>query len=154
VLRRGGAAGYPPVVRATAGGDSVPCYLQGRTAGAWEDVGDPITVSILNDWREPFRPDNRYLATKVGDDWFAETGPKTTCVEVVDGNSAATLDCETGNLTFQDTVSARVLAGPPCGPPQEGGSESWPAATGGDRYRRWLSGRTPRSYVSPGVPTE
>jgi hypothetical protein len=51
--------------------------------------------------------------------WYLETGPMTTCVEVVGEGSKASMDCITGDITFTNTQTIRVIANPSCPPPDD-----------------------------------
>jgi hypothetical protein len=84
VLRRGGGGGGV-VVRADGSGASVSAFVQGDDgAGGLEDVGTAITVKKFTaPAREDFEEDGYYMAVQVGEQWYAETGPKTVCGTVV-----------------------------------------------------------------------
>jgi len=147
-----GGGGGAVVVRADAAGASVSAYVQADDgAGGLDDVGAAITVKTFTaPAREDFELNGYYPAVRVGTQWYAETGPKTTCVETIEPGS---LTCTDDGFDY-DPQYLRVFAGPTCEPPPEGVGGQDGGQPGPDRYRRWLSGRRPASYVSPGVPVE
>ncbi len=92
------------VVRATADGPIVSCYIQDDNgSGALIDTADSITVKIFpSPAREDFETDGIYIAVKVGMHWWAETGPKTECLTVISS------ECVDGGL-ISTSVTFRAI---------------------------------------------
>lgn len=93
----GSSAGNVAIVKATASGSSVACYIQADDgAGGLTNVGSTITVKKFTaPARENFETNGYYIAVRVGAQWYAETGPLTECVTInssicVDGSLVTT----------------------------------------------------------------
>lgn len=103
----GTAGGVVAVVRADGDGAAVTAFVQRDDgAGGLEDDPDlaSIEVKVFPDpAREDFEEDGYYLAARVGGQWYAETGPKTACQEVV-----TEVECVDGELTVT-TETIRVI---------------------------------------------
>jgi len=113
------SSGGGVVVRAAATGPGpLNGYIQivNPGTGNLQDIGSPITLyKFQSPAREDFETDGRYPAFLVELEgtgtyrYFAETGPKSKCEEVVTKDSIGHLNCSTLQITFTNTKKVRVI---------------------------------------------
>lgn len=82
--------------------------------------------------REDFETGGCYVAFRVGSCWICETGPKTTCIEVMVGVQSASFNCTSGALTINAIFDQIRIIERPCGPDPDGvtGTGTYPFPTG------------------------
>lgn len=103
------------IVRATEDGNPATCFVQGP---GLTDTGDPIEVNIFpSPPREDFVEDGYYLAAFDGEDWYAETGPRSKCIEIPDFSETASIDCDTGEIIWGGFINIRVFDTAECPSP-------------------------------------